>query len=278
MLGALPYVGLTLASPLAGRIFAYWPAKRVVIISMALNAFATLLMVLTLLLPHEVLPLASSSGGGEEAIGDAASAAVTSLAAAAPAAEIVPDAGPAATAAVDAAATSSSPFFRLPDFSFGDLTPSALLLLSSRLLVGVTQAPFVIFAPVWVDEFAPPKKAALWMGVMQGAAVVGVTVSHCHCLCYFCCCCLQPLLQQPTGLSAARISMWLSSFHLGFYLCSFSPMLLVIFLSFFRGFSLVLGAGWLSGCWRFVCVFGFQLAGGDILSGFLPLCPYGAHC
>ncbi|CDI87488.1 hypothetical protein, conserved [Eimeria praecox] len=185
MLGALPYVGLTLASPFAGRIFAYWPAKRVLVISMALNALATLLMVLTVLLPHEVLPFASGSStvstGDEDASGGVDGAAVTGLAAvvaSTPAAESVPDAGSAAAAAAAAVATSPRPFFRLPDFSFGDLTPCALLLLSSRLLVGLTQAPFVIFAPVWVDEFAPPKKAALWMGVMQGAAVVGVTVGY----------------------------------------------------------------------------------------------------
>ncbi|CDI78298.1 Transporter, major facilitator family domain containing protein, related [Eimeria acervulina] len=182
MLGALPYVGLTLMSPFAGRVFAYWPAKRVVVISMALNAFATLLMVLTVLLPQEVLPLTSSGGigSGENGSGFAGGAAPTDLAAAAatPAAEGAPGSMSAAAAEAAAAATSTRPFFRLPDFSFGDLTPCALLLLSSRLLVGLTQAPFVIFAPVWVDEFAPPKKAALWMGIMQGAAVVGVTVGY----------------------------------------------------------------------------------------------------
>ncbi|KAL8436402.1 hypothetical protein ACSSS7_001802 [Eimeria intestinalis] len=168
MLGALPYVGLTLASPFAGRVFAQWRAKRVILYSMVLNAAATLLMVLTIFLPpgnvsngiDDNLPetpadaLASnntsalSSGGGLFKDGDGAFGG------------------------------GLKPFFHLPDFSFVDLTPSAILLLCSRLLVGFTQAPFVIYAPVWVDEFAPPKKAALWMGIMQGAAVVGVTVGY----------------------------------------------------------------------------------------------------
>ncbi|CDJ50109.1 hypothetical protein, conserved [Eimeria brunetti] len=137
MLGALPYVGLTLASPFAGRIFAYCPAKRVVVVSMALNALATLLMVLTVLLPHEVLPLDSSSG--DDVMGGAAGAAAADLAATAAAAEGAPGAVSAAAAAA-AAAAPSRPFFRLPDFSFGDLTPCALLLLSSRLLVGYLAA------------------------------------------------------------------------------------------------------------------------------------------
>ena len=213
MLGALPYVGLTLMSPFAGRVFAYWPAKRVVVISMALNAFATLLMVLTVLLPQEVLPLTSSGGigSGENGSGFAGGAAPTDLAAAAatPAAEGAPGSMSAAAAEAAAAATSTRPFFRLPDFSFGDLTPCALLLLSSRLLVGLTQAPFVIFAPVWVDEFAPPKKAALWMGIMQGAAVVGVTVSCCgcccfRCCCYFCCC----LRGKKRGIRLPQTADW----------------------------------------------------------------------
>lgn len=166
MLGALPYVGLTVASPFAGRIFGQWRAKRVILISMALNAVATLLMVLTLFLPHEI---AGSSGDGVTVPNH------------------VPLAAPAAAAGVvsrlikdeqESVDAGLKPFFRLPDFSFVELTPSAILLLTSRLLIGLTQAPFVIYAPVWVDEFAPPKKTALWMGIMQGAAVVGVTVGY----------------------------------------------------------------------------------------------------
>ncbi|KAL8429349.1 hypothetical protein Efla_001187 [Eimeria flavescens] len=165
MLGALPYVGLTLASPFAGRVFAQWRAKRVIVISMALNAAATLLMVLTILLPSELSGQPGSSG--EAATGDSVAAA-----GGAAAGLLKDDEGPLP------ASGKLKPFFYLPDFSFVDMTPSAVLLLCSRLLVGFTQAPFVIYAPVWVDEFAPPKKAALWMGIMQGAAVVGVTAGY----------------------------------------------------------------------------------------------------
>ncbi|KAL8446138.1 hypothetical protein Emag_004824 [Eimeria magna] len=169
MLGALPYVGLTLASPFAGRVFAQWRAKRVILYSMILNAAATLLMVLTVFLSSENVSTGIDDNAAES-----------------PAAALAVDNTPTLSSGVSGLFKDGEggfggglkPFFHLPDFSFVDLTPSAILLLCSRLLVGFTQAPFVIYAPVWVDEFAPPKKAALWMGIMQGAAVVGVTVGY----------------------------------------------------------------------------------------------------
>ncbi|KAL8275528.1 hypothetical protein Esti_000479 [Eimeria stiedai] len=51
-------------------------------------------------------------------------------------------------------------------------------LLVSRLLVGATQAPFVIFAPVWVDAFAPAPQLTLWMGLLQGSVVLGVMLGY----------------------------------------------------------------------------------------------------
>ncbi|XP_026193461.1 uncharacterized protein LOC34619748 [Cyclospora cayetanensis] len=172
MLGALPYVGLTVTAPFAGRIFAQWRAKRVLVVSMTLNAIATLMMVLTLCLPRDVpsttstLAATTAGTGGNEG----------------PHLEVVDITG--ASPALLSAQTGPKkdnmrePSFHLPDFSFVELTSSAVMLLVSRLLVGLTQAPFVIYAPVWVDEFAPRKQAALWMGIMQGSAVVGVTVGY----------------------------------------------------------------------------------------------------
>lgn len=54
--------------------------------------------------------------------------------------------------------------------------PDGGVLLAARLLVGATQAPFVIYAPVWVDAFAPQQQLTLWMGMLQGSVVVGVMV------------------------------------------------------------------------------------------------------
>ncbi|KAL8275540.1 hypothetical protein Esti_000491 [Eimeria stiedai] len=170
MLGALPYVGLTLASPFAGRVFAQWRAKRVILYSMVLNAAATLLMVLTVFLPTK-----NVTGGMDENAADTPADALATNSTPTLSSGGVSGLFKEGEGAVDGGL---KPFFHLPDFSFVDLTPSAILLLCSRLLVGFTQAPFVIYAPVWVDEFAPPKKAALWMGIMQGAAVVGVTVGY----------------------------------------------------------------------------------------------------
>lgn len=171
MLGALPYVGLTVVSPFAGRIFGKWRAKNVILVSIALNSVATLLMVLTVFLPRETLGV---QPGSEDLPSSDFTSASTAAAVASEAAAVASSLG---NPPIEQTAGGPQPFFRLPDFSFIDMTPSAILLLTSRLLIGFTQAPFVIYAPVWVDEFAPPRKAALWMGLMQGSAVVGVTVS-----------------------------------------------------------------------------------------------------
>lgn len=50
------------------------------------------------------------------------------------------------------------------------------MLFFSRLLIGLSQAGFSIYAPVWVDRFAPPDKLTLWMGLTQGGVVIGTMV------------------------------------------------------------------------------------------------------
>lgn len=150
----MPYVGLTIAAPFAGGLYFRHPPKRVVLVFTALNAAATLLMVATIVFP------AARDDFSEEALTSSAPP---------PSAETPP-------ASPSSQAPAAPSFLQQLDFSFQDLTPPAALLLASRFLVGFTQAPLVVYAPVWVDEFAPPRKAALWMGVTQGAAVVGVTV------------------------------------------------------------------------------------------------------
>eukprot|EP00916_Digyalum_oweni_P015174 GHVL01024780.1.p1 GENE.GHVL01024780.1~~GHVL01024780.1.p1 ORF type:complete len:653 (+),score=139.80 GHVL01024780.1:28-1986(+) len=52
------------------------------------------------------------------------------------------------------------------------------LLYISRILIGMTQAAFVIYSPVWIDEFAPPSRVALWLGLVQASAVIGVMFGY----------------------------------------------------------------------------------------------------
>ncbi|KAL8447297.1 hypothetical protein Emed_004508 [Eimeria media] len=50
------------------------------------------------------------------------------------------------------------------------------MLFFARLLLGLTQAGFSIYAPVWVDRFAPRDKLTLWMGLTQGGVVIGTVL------------------------------------------------------------------------------------------------------
>eukprot|EP00920_Eleutheroschizon_duboscqi_P003578 GHVT01008371.1.p1 GENE.GHVT01008371.1~~GHVT01008371.1.p1 ORF type:complete len:1558 (+),score=146.75 GHVT01008371.1:1228-5901(+) len=53
-----------------------------------------------------------------------------------------------------------------------------LWLFTVRLLIGISQAPFAIYAPVWVDEFAPENRVTIWMGLVQGGAVIGAVTGY----------------------------------------------------------------------------------------------------
>ncbi|CBZ50336.1 hypothetical protein NCLIV_008080 [Neospora caninum Liverpool] len=53
------------------------------------------------------------------------------------------------------------------------LASNKLMLYLSRLLIGLSQSGFSIYAPVWVDQFAPADKLTLWMGLAQGGVVIG---------------------------------------------------------------------------------------------------------
>ncbi|KNC86164.1 hypothetical protein SARC_01690 [Sphaeroforma arctica JP610] len=52
---------------------------------------------------------------------------------------------------------------------------AALLL---RVIIGMSQAFLVIYAPVWVDEFAPSGKITLWMSLMQGGVPIGIMLGY----------------------------------------------------------------------------------------------------
>lgn len=46
-------------------------------------------------------------------------------------------------------------------------SPSVEWVLVFRVFTGMSQAFMVIYAPVWVDEFAPEGLCTIWMSLMQ---------------------------------------------------------------------------------------------------------------
>eukprot|EP00743_Colponemidia_sp_Colp-15_P000739 GILK01000818.1.p1 GENE.GILK01000818.1~~GILK01000818.1.p1 ORF type:complete len:578 (+),score=69.61 GILK01000818.1:89-1822(+) len=58
------------------------------------------------------------------------------------------------------------------------MAPEKFTLFASRLITGVTQASVIIYAPVWVDEFAPEASRTTWLGGLQAAVGLGVMVGY----------------------------------------------------------------------------------------------------
>lgn len=58
------------------------------------------------------------------------------------------------------------------------LSRNIYMLFISRFLIGMAQSGFCIYAPVWIDEFAPPKYLSGWMGLLQGATALGVVIGY----------------------------------------------------------------------------------------------------
>ena len=56
--------------------------------------------------------------------------------------------------------------------------PSKGLLLFSRFLTGLSQAPLFVYPPVWVDEFAPDESLTTWVSSLQGMAPLGVMLGY----------------------------------------------------------------------------------------------------
>eukprot|EP00659_Diplonema_papillatum_P022053 gene22053-33831_t len=52
------------------------------------------------------------------------------------------------------------------------------MLFSSRVLVGVTQATLLVYAPCWVDEFALREYVSLWMSLVQAAVPLGIVAGY----------------------------------------------------------------------------------------------------
>lgn len=55
---------------------------------------------------------------------------------------------------------------------------SPLPMYFSRFGMGFTQAFYVIYAPVWTNEFAPPSMCTRWMGILQCAVPLGVVFGY----------------------------------------------------------------------------------------------------
>lgn len=51
-------------------------------------------------------------------------------------------------------------------------------LVVARALIGFTQAPFVIYSSVWVEEFAPIGKKTMWVGLVQVGVPLGVMLGY----------------------------------------------------------------------------------------------------
>ena len=58
------------------------------------------------------------------------------------------------------------------------LATSPAMLLTFRFFIGFLQSIPAVYFPVWVDEFAPPDKAALWMALVQTGAPLGIMIGY----------------------------------------------------------------------------------------------------
>lgn len=58
------------------------------------------------------------------------------------------------------------------------LTYNLLLIYLIRLLMGITQAFSVIYAPVWTNEFAPKAQTTRWIGILQVAVPLGISLGY----------------------------------------------------------------------------------------------------
>ncbi len=56
--------------------------------------------------------------------------------------------------------------------------PAPEFLLVARALIGLSQAPIFIYAPVWVDTFAPPAYMTLWISLLQANVAIGIMLGY----------------------------------------------------------------------------------------------------
>jgi hypothetical protein len=62
-------------------------------------------------------------------------------------------------------------------FLFGAAFNRPMLYLS-RFLIGFTQAPIIVYLPVWVDEFAHVDHQTMWMAFLQAAVALGIMTGY----------------------------------------------------------------------------------------------------
>jgi len=56
--------------------------------------------------------------------------------------------------------------------------PAPGFLLVARALIGLSQAPIFIYAPVWVDMFAPEANMTLWISLLQANVAIGIMLGY----------------------------------------------------------------------------------------------------
>ena len=52
------------------------------------------------------------------------------------------------------------------------------ILYVARILMGITQAFWIIYASIWVNSFAPENSKATWLGLLQGFSPIGIIVGY----------------------------------------------------------------------------------------------------
>jgi len=58
------------------------------------------------------------------------------------------------------------------------LSKITFLLCFSRFVIGLTQASFLIYTPVWVEEFAPLNWKTCWVALLQASVPIGIDVGY----------------------------------------------------------------------------------------------------
>ena len=58
------------------------------------------------------------------------------------------------------------------------MSPNQSALLLARAGIGASQTAIIVFAPVWVDQFAPSGSQTMWMSMLQAAVPVGVMLGY----------------------------------------------------------------------------------------------------
>lgn len=58
------------------------------------------------------------------------------------------------------------------------LTHNLGLMYTCRFFMGIVHAFWICYGPVWVNYFAPPKQATMWIGMLLGFSPLGIIVGY----------------------------------------------------------------------------------------------------